>query len=103
MVVMRSIGIGCCLKQITNPPTTSMPMKEDKKIETVNDIGLRIASRCRLPEIKFYVESGSVLFWATVHDREGEDVEALQYLSPNEAMRFAKAMEACAIEALRQQ
>lgn len=75
---------------------------KELKIESVNGIGLRIEKACRLPEIKFYVEGQSVLFWATVHDRNGDEVDALQYLNAEQAMKFAKAMEACAIEALRQ-
>lgn len=77
-------------------------MKEIVTVKPVNDTGLRIASDCRLPEIKFYVESGNVLFWATVKDTaEGRDVEALQYLSPENAIKFAQAMEACAIQAFK--
>jgi len=70
-------------------------------LSPVNDIGLRIEKACRLPELKFYVEGGSVLFWATVSDRAGEEIEALQYLDAKAAMRFARAMEACAIQALK--
>lgn len=71
-------------------------------IKPCNDIGLFIEKRCRLPEIKFYVENGSVLFWATVCDMDGKEIEALQYLDALSAMKFAKAMENCAIEALKQ-
>lgn len=77
--------------------------KEVVIVEPVNDIGLRIASECRLPEIKFYVESGRVLFWATTKDiSSSKEVEAMQYLTPENAMKFAKAMEKCAIKALKE-
>ena len=76
-------------------------MKEIKTIEALNDTGLRIASDCKLPEIKFYEENGAVLFWATIKENGEEEVEALQYLTPEEAMKFAKAMEECAIKALK--
>ena len=54
-----------------------------------------------MPEIRFYPEGQSVMFWAVVHDKDGNETEALQYLTPEAAMKFAKAMEACAIEALK--
>lgn len=71
-------------------------------VRQINEIGLLIESKCKLPEIKFYVENGSVLFWATVLDLDGEEREALQYLDPITAMKFAKSMENCAVEALKQ-
>lgn len=68
----------------------------------VNDIGFRVEEDCRLPELKFYVEGGSVLFWATTKGSStAEEVEALQYLTPEIAMKMAKALEACAIQALK--
>lgn len=68
----------------------------------VNDTGFLVESACRLPEIKFYEECGSVLFWASIMDREESDeIEALQYLDPFTAMKMAKQLEACAIQALR--
>ena len=67
-----------------------------------NNIGFIVESRCKLPELKCYVEGGSVLFWASVLDRDEEsEIEALQYLSPSMAMKMAKALERCAIEALK--
>lgn len=56
-----------------------------------------------MPDIHFYEESGSVHVWVTVKDMKGESIEALQYLSASDAMRFAKAMENCAIQALKNQ
>lgn len=70
-------------------------------LRSCNEVGLLIEKACRLPEIRFYPEGGSVLFWAVVHDSDGKEQEALQYLTPEAAMKFAKAMEACAIEALK--
>lgn len=64
-----------------------------------NDTGFTVESRCRLPELKCYEEGGSVLFWASiVHD--GEEIEAMQYLTPEVAMKMSKALRECAIIAL---
>lgn len=71
-------------------------------VRPCNETGLLIESACRLPEIKFYEENGSVYFFASVlNDSEDREIEALQYLSPEHAMKFAKSMEACAIQALK--
>lgn len=78
-------------------------MTNPRTLTQCNDIGLRITSKCRLPDIHFYVESGTVHFWATVQDSQGQEHEALQYLDVIDAMKFAKAMEACAIQALKEQ
>ena len=71
------------------------------KIITSMNEGLDISDiGCMLKSVKFYPENGSVLIWAETG--EGDDrCEGLQYLTPQEAMRFAKAMEASAIEALK--
>lgn len=71
-----------------------------KKITSMNE-GLEVSDiGCMLKSIKFYSENGRVLVWAETG--EGADRhEGLQYLSPQEAMSFAKAMEASAIEALK--
>lgn len=67
----------------------------------VNDIGFIVESRCRLPELKVYEEHGSVLFWASVvNDSEDREIEAMQYLTPEVAMKMSKALRACAIKAL---
>ena len=66
-----------------------------------NDIGFVVESACRLPELKCYVEGGSVLFWATVTDGGKKEIEALQYLTPEIAMKMSKALERCAIQALK--
>ena len=71
-------------------------------IKPCNDCGLIIEKNCRLPEIKFYVESGRVLFWTTVTDKDGHEIEALQYLDPSQAMKLSKAMASCAITALKE-
>lgn len=68
---------------------------------TCNDIGFIVEKRCRLPELKCYEESGSVLFWASVIDtKDNPEIEALQYLTPEVAMKMSKALRACAIRAL---
>ena len=70
-----------------------------------NDIGFIVESACRLPELKCYVENGSVLFWASIIDtakgNDDREIEALQYLTPEVAMKMSKALERCAIQALK--
>lgn len=80
-------------------------MKRPKQnlLTTINDTGLMIEKDCRLPVIKVYEENGAVLFWATVTDKDKEDIEALQYLSVIEAQKLANAIERCAIQALKKQ
>lgn len=76
------------------------PQKLESRI--VNYTGFIVESMCRLPELKFYEEHGSVLFYASVLNREEDDeIEALQYLDPKTAMKMAKQLEACAIQALK--
>ena len=65
-----------------------------------NEIGFVVESRCRLPELRCYEENGSVLFWASVIDTKGKEEEALQYLTPEVAMKMSKALRNCAIKAL---
>lgn len=67
----------------------------------VNDTGFIVESRCRLPELKCYEESGSILFSATVLDWNEKEIETLQYLTPEVAMRMAKALEVMAIQAFK--
>ncbi len=76
---------------------------KDLKFHAVNETGFLIEKACALPEIKFYEEGGSVLFFATVAHptNDGEEVEALQYLTPEIAMKMAKSLEACAIQAFK--
>lgn len=66
----------------------------------VNDIGLGLAGADneKLKDLRVYVENGGVQVWS--EHRDGS--EALQYLSPVEAMAFAKAFERCAIQALKE-
>ena len=74
-----------------------------KKVESCNDIGLWITEPdCRMPDIHFYPEHGSVILDVTVLDFKSREVQAIQYLTPQEAMKFASAMKACAIQALEE-
>lgn len=66
----------------------------------VNGPGLKIDYGNKLKEITFYPEGSSVNMYVTINEGE-RDTEALMYLSPEDAMKFAKAMEASAIEALK--
>lgn len=71
--------------------------------KVVNDTGFIVESHCRLPELKCYEENGSILFFASVLDSSDEkkEIEALQYLTPEVAMKMAKALEYLAIEAFK--
>lgn len=71
-------------------------------IRVVNDhgIGLAGADRNHMQDLRVYAEGGSVQVWVEV--RAGAPSEVMQYLTPQEAMAFAKAFERAAIEALRQ-
>ncbi len=76
-------------------------MKESpREITTCNEIGLSIKSKCRLPDIHFYESDGTIYFEVTVLDTKGNEISALQYLNPNEAMKLSNAMKACAIRGL---
>lgn len=66
-----------------------------------NETGFIVESSCRLPELKAYEENGTVLFWATVVDTKGEEHEALQYLTPEVAMKMAKSLECMAVHAFK--
>jgi len=71
--------------------------------KTVNDTGFIVESACRLPELKCYEEDGSILFWASVLSFEDEknEIEAMQYLTPEVAMKMSKALETMAIQAFK--
>lgn len=55
----------------------------------------------KMKDISVLVESGSVHVWVKIQERDDVVVEALQYLTAEEAMSFAKAFERCAIQALK--
>lgn len=68
-------------------------------ITRVNGPGIHIEYGAKLKEMTLYPEGSSVHLYVTVKD--GKEIEALMYLSPEEAMKIAKALEASAIEALK--
>lgn len=70
-----------------------------KRTRIVNDIGLGLAGADneKLKDLRVYVEAGRVQVWSEHKDGS----EAMQYLTPVEAMAFAKAFERCAIAALK--
>lgn len=72
----------------------------DRRTRILNDIGLGLAGaeNEKLKDLRVYVESGSVQVWSEHKDGS----EAMQYLTPIEAMAFAKAFERCAIAALKE-
>lgn len=72
-------------------------------IRVINDIGIgfRGGKEDWIQDIRIYEESGSVQFWVEVKDRRSENtMEALQYLSAQQAMAFANALKRCAIRAM---
>lgn len=70
------------------------------RISPVNDIGLRLNGSPGENLQKFYIypECGSVQVWVETRGQ----MDAMQYLSPEEAMAFAKAFERCAIQAFKE-
>lgn len=70
-----------------------------RRTSPVNDICLRMFGRGgeRMKDFRVYEEGGSVL--VCVECEATRDL--LQYLSPEDAMAFAKAFERCAIAALK--
>ena len=77
-----------------------------KRTRRINDIGIGMAGIGDelVKDFRVYSESGSVQVWIELFDRSwnGTIHEAMQYLTPEEAMRFAKAFERCAIQALKE-
>ena len=70
-----------------------------KRTRVVNGIGIGFAGLDgeRLRDIHIYTEYGKVMIGVNVDDHE-----AIQYMSPEAAMSFAKAFERCAIAALKE-
>jgi hypothetical protein len=81
-----------------------------KRTRVVNGLGIGYAGLEgeRVRDIRIYNEGGAVQFWVEVAgfglmNNEAEIAyEAMQYLTPEEAMAVAKALERCAIQALRE-
>lgn len=75
-------------------------MLEDKRTSRVNDIGLRLTGVAteHMKLFQVYEESGTVIVETELANNRSN---AIQYLSPEEAMAFAKAFERCAITALK--
>ena len=77
------------------------------RMSRCNEIGAMFTSQNpdeRLRSIRVYSEHGSVHFVVEVQGKlsgEERSMEALQYLTPNEAMAMAKGLERSAIEALK--
>lgn len=70
-----------------------------REVRTVNKIGLGLFGRPgeKMEDLMVYEENGSVHIWLTFE--KGKQI--MQYLSPDEAMRFSQALDRCAIAALR--
>lgn len=76
------------------------------RVRRVNEIGagFKGIDNERMKDLRIYEESGSVQIWVEVADfqsRGGNTIEVMQYLTPSEAMAFARAFERCEIEALK--
>lgn len=72
------------------------------RTRTINDIGIGLAGAVgeKMVDLRVYHESGNVLVWTEINC-DGQSREVMQYLTPEEAMRFAAAFERCAIQALK--
>lgn len=68
-------------------------------ITRMNGAGLHIAYGNKVKEISFYPDGERISFNITLKD--DREIDGLMYLKPEEAMKFAKAMEASAIEAFK--
>lgn len=80
-------------------------MTEPKRTRLINDrgIGYKGIGTERIRDIRIFDEGNSVQVWVEIAPlNSSETYEALQYLSPQEAMAFAKALERCAIQALKE-
>jgi hypothetical protein len=77
-----------------------------RRTRRINAIGIGFAGIDTelINDIRVYPEGGSVQIWVEIHQRDNwpQTHEAMQYLSPEEAMAFAKAFERCAIQALKE-
>lgn len=74
------------------------------QMQSCNEFGIHIRGdqTDRFYELKLYPENGHVNMYATINlDNEDNQPEALMYLSPEEAMKLANALQASAMEALR--
>jgi hypothetical protein len=68
------------------------------RIREINGIGIGFAGTEaeKVRDIRIYPENSTVLMLIEMNGQDG-----LQYLTPQEAMSFAKAFERCAIAALK--
>jgi hypothetical protein len=77
-----------------------------KRTRCINDIGIGFKGTGdeRMVDIRVYPEGGGVLVWPEIRQHgvcATDTLEAVQYLTAEEAMAFAKAFERCAIQALK--
>lgn len=88
-----------CIDYLTH---ALQPGAQNARLQHVNDIGLKLvgAENERLQSFGVWMDGGSLQVWVSVC---GSDIEVMQYLTPGEAMAFAKAFERCAIAALKEQ
>jgi len=76
----------------------------ERTTRVLNEIGIGLAAANStefVRDIRVYEEGGSVQIWFEIELPRTGNREFLQYLTPTQAMAFAKAFERCAIEALK--
>lgn len=74
------------------------------QIQPINDGGIQVQAlpdkNHRFHDLRLYEQDGHVNVYATVRPDNEHEIEALMYLSPEEAMKVANALRASAIKAL---
>lgn len=78
--------------------------KMGNRTEIFNGTGLLLygGPDHRMKEIKIYQDKTTIYIETTIRLFNNEEKMALQYISPSEAMAFAKAFERCAIAAFKE-
>lgn len=100
---------GCCDMVLSY---IEQKIPAERKTYPVNETGLGISGlpNERMREFRIIEESGSVQIWVEVElpfkrspidPSEVRSMDFLQYLTPKQAMEFAKAFERCAVQALK--
>lgn len=88
-----------CIDYLTRALPSSA---QSVRLQSAGKVGLKLvgAENERLQSFGVWMDGGSLQVWVSVR---GSDIEVMQYLTPGEAMAFAKAFERCAIAALKAQ
>ena len=113
--ITKEFELQCCgiigpidLTAVAEGVAHEIMMPDKSRVTPLNDIGAHILG---IDEelVRYFgvcTEGGSVLVKVKVAERgyplANKIHEAIQYLTPADAMKFAKAFERCAIEALKE-